>query len=205
MEKDIPPELQGKVEEARAKLIESAAEGSDEFLEKYLGEGELTKEEILQGLALATRNRTCVPVICGAATKNIGASILLEAIIQLFPSPQDHAETAPVIGKHPQTGDDVKVGMTNDDHFSAYVFKTTIDPFMGRLTYVKVESGSLDADSNFYNSVRNVKEKGGHLYHVLGKKTTQVGKASAGDIVVIGKLKDTQTGDTICTYVSLCV
>jgi elongation factor G len=198
-ETDVPAELQGKVDEARKKLIESAAEGSDELLEKYLGDGELTKEEILQGLALAVKNRSCVPVLCGAATKNIGTTVLLEAITQLLPCPQERAKTSPLTGLHPQTGEDVAVMMTDGDPFSAYVFKTSIDPFMGRLSYIKVQSGSLDADSHFYNSVRNVKEKGGHLYHVLGKKATQVGKVSAGEIVAIAKLKDTLTGDTICT------
>ncbi len=198
-ETDVPAELQGKVDDARKKLIESAAEGSDELLEKYLGDGELSKEEILQGLALATRNRSCVPILCGAATKNIGTTVLLDAITQLLPPPQERAKAVPLTGHHPQTGEDVAVTMTDADPFSAYVFKTTIDPFMGRLTYIKVQSGSLEADSHFYNSVRNVKEKGGHLYRMLGKKSTQVGKVSAGDIVAIGKLKDTLTGDTICT------
>lgn len=198
-ESDIPADMAGKVEEARKKLIESAAEGSDELLEKYLGEGELTEEEILQGLALATKNRSCVPVLCGAATKNIGTTLVEEALIQLLPSPQERAQSVPVTGSNPQTSEDITVNMSADDPFSAYVFKTTIDPFMGRLTYIKVQSGTLDGDSNFYNPVRNTKEKGGHLYKLLGKKTTQVGKATAGEIVAIGKLKDTQTGDTICT------
>ncbi len=197
-ETDVPAELMGKVEEARKKLIESAAEGSDELLEKYLGEGELTKEEILEGLALAVRNRSCVPVLCGVATKNIGTTLLLDAMIRLLPSPQERAAAHPIKGTNPQTGEEVVVTMTEENPFSAYVFKTTIDPFMGRLTYIKVHSGTLDADSTFYNAVRNTKEKGGHLYRLLGKKTTQIGKASAGDIVAIGKLKDTQTGDTIC-------
>lgn len=198
-ESDIPAELTGKVEEARKKLVESAAEGSDDLLEKYIGEGDLTTEEILQGLALATRNRTCVPVLCGSATKNIGTTVLMEAIIQLLPTPQDRAETFPMTGHNLQTGEEVAITMTEDSPLSAYVFKTAIDPFMGRLTYLKIHSGTLEADAHFFNSVRNAKEKGGHLYHLLGKKATQVGKVSAGEIVAIGKLKDTQTGDTICS------
>jgi len=198
-ESDIPPEWAGRVEEARKKLIEHAAEGSDELLEKYLGEGELTEEEILVGLAQATRNRSCVPVLCGAATKNIGTTLLLEGVVQWLPSPEDRAHDAPIIGRNPQTGEDMAITMSTDEPFSAYVFKTTIDPFMGRLTYIKVQSGTLDGDANFYNPVRNAKEKGGHLYQLLGKKTTQVGRVAAGEIVAIGKLKDTQTGDTICT------
>jgi elongation factor G len=197
-EMDIPAELTQKVAEARKKLIESAAEGSDELLEKYLGEGELSKEEILEGLALAIRNRSCVPVLCGAATKNIGTTLLTEAIVHLLPSPQEQAKRKPITGRNPQTEEAVVVPLNEEEPFSAYVFKTTIDPFMGRLTYIKVQSGTLDADSHFYNSVRHAKEKGGHLYRLLGKKATQIGKVSAGDIVAIAKLKDTQTGDTLC-------
>ncbi len=198
-ELDIPGDMAEKVEEARKKLIESAAEGSDELLEKYLGEGELTNKEILEGLALATRNRSCVPVLCGAATKNIGTTVLVDAMQDLLPSPQERAEFTPVTASNPKNDEKSVIHMSVDDPFSAYVFKTSIDPFVGRLTYIKVQSGILDADSQFYNPLRNTKEKGGHLYHMLGKKTMQVGKVVAGDIVAIGKLKDTQTGDTICT------
>jgi len=198
-ESDIPADLAGKVEEARKKLTECAAEGSDELLEKYLGGGDLTTEEILQGLAWATRNRSCVPVLCGAATKNIGTTLLMEAIIQLLPSPQERAEAFSTTGHNPQTGEDEAITMTDDSPLAAYVFKTAIDPFMGRLTYLKIQSGTLEGDVHFFNSIRNTKEKGGHLYHLLGKKATQIGKVSAGEIVTIGKLKDTQTGDTLCT------
>jgi len=198
-ELDMPGDMVETVKEARKKLIESAAEGSDELLEKYLGEGELTDKEIIQGLALATRNRSCVPVLCGAATKNIGTTVLVDAMQNLLPSPQERAESTPVTASNPKNNEEIVVHMSMDDPFSAYVFKTTIDPFIGRLTYIKVQSGTLDADSHFYNPLRNVKEKGGHLYHMLGKKTMQIGKAVAGDIVAIGKLKDTQTRDTICT------
>jgi len=198
-ERDIPVELAEKVGEARKKLLECAAEGSDELLEKYLGEGNLTEEEILQGLALATRNRSCVPVVCGAAIKNIGTTLLMEAIIQCLPSPHERAEAFPVSGHNPQTGEDEEITMTDESPFSAYVFKTAIDPFMGRLTYLKVQSGILEGDAHFFNSVQNAKEKGGHLYRLLGKKATQIGKVSAGEIVAIGKLKDTQTGDTLCS------
>ncbi len=195
---NIPEEMAGKVEEAQKKLMECAAEGSDALLEKYLGEGDLTAEEILQGLVSGTRKRSCIPVVCGAATKNIGTTLLTEAIIHFLPSPQERAADHPMTGHNPQTGENETIIMADDSPFSAYVFKTAIDPFMGRLTYLKVQSGVLESDSHFFNPVRNAKEKGGHLYHLLGKKATQVGKVSAGEIAAIGKLKDTQTGDTIC-------
>ena len=125
--------------------------------------------------------------------------VLVDAMQNLLPSPQERAESTPVTASKPKNNEEVVIKMSVDDPFSAYVFKTTIDPFIGRLTYIKIQSGALDADSQFYNPLRNAKEKGGHLYHMLGKKTMQVGKAVAGDIVAIAKLKDTQTGDTICT------
>ncbi|MDT7041140.1 elongation factor G [Candidatus Nitronereus thalassa] len=195
---EIPDNLTKFVAEARKKLIECAAEGSDELLEKYLGEGELTEEEILEGLKLGVGNQSFVPVLCGAATKNIGTTLLTDAILHLLPSPQEQSKRKPVTGRNPQTEEEQVVPLYEEDPFSAYVFKTTIDPFMGRLTYIKVQSGVLEADSHFYNSVRHAKEKGGHLYRLLGKKTTQIDRVSAGDIVAIAKLKDTQTGDTIC-------
>jgi len=195
---EIPTELSTKVEEFRKKLVECAAETSDELVEKYLAEGELSEEEISDGLSLGTRKRMFIPVLCGSAIRNIGTSALHDALIRFLPSPLQRAEIFKCVGTNPQTGEEVTREPSPEEPFSAFVFKTSIDPFMGRLTYIRVQSGSLDADSHFFNSVRNSKERGGHLFHLLGKKYTQVEKIVAGEIAAIGKLKDTQTGDTIC-------
>ncbi len=197
-EEPIPEDLNDAVSELRKQLIENAAETNDDLVEKYLREGDLTQEEIVQGLVLGTKTRRFIPVLCGSAIRNVGITTLQEAIVQFLPSPVERAAASPLTGTHPQTGEEVTRAMSADEPFSGFAFKTTIDPFMGRLTYVKVCSGVLEADSNFFNPVRNAKEKGGHLYRLLGKKSTQTERAAAGEIVAIGKLKDTQTGDTIC-------
>lgn len=198
-EEDVPADLKEKIAELRKQLVETVAETNDELVEKYLSEGDLTQEEVLQGLILGAKTRQFIPVLCGSALLNLGTTVLHQAVIQCLPSPDERAEAMQSAGSHPQTSEELVRPMDAKEPLSGYVFKTTIDPFMGRLTYLKVCSGVLEADSTFFNSVRNVKEKGGHLYYMQGKKSTQTQQAKAGEIVVMGKLKETQTGDTICT------
>ena len=195
---EISSDLIERVEEARKRLVENVAETNDQLVEKYLAEGDLTTEEIVDGLTLGTLDRKFVPILCGSAVKNIGPAELLDAAARYLPSPSDREKTHPITGKNPQTDEEIQRHVDPGDPFSAVVFKTIIDPFMGRMTYIRVVSGSLQADSAFFNSSRNAKERGGHIFLPLGKKYTQTEKVSAGDIAAIGKLKDTQTGDTIC-------
>lgn len=195
---DIPPELGEAAAEARRKLVEGVAETDDRLVEKYLAEGDLTAEEIVHGLRTGTRARTLVPVLCGSAVRNIGTSAVLDALAAYLPSPVDRAATYPLTGTHPHTGEPVTRQPSPSEPLSGYVFKTIIDPFMGRLSYVRILSGTLEADAPFFNSSRRLKEKGGHLFYILGKKYTSVPALSAGEIAAIGKLKDTQTGDTVC-------
>lgn len=192
-----PAELEGPLAEAKKKLVEGVAETEDRLVEKYLAEGDLTVEEIRSGLKVGTQSKALVPVLCGSAVRNIGTAVLLDALAAYLPSPAEAATRRPLVGTHPGTGESATRVPTPFEPLSAHVFKTIIDPFMGRLTYARVLSGTLEADSAFYNPTRSVKEKGGHLFSILGKKYTQVPKVSAGDICAIGKLKDTQTGDTI--------
>ncbi len=195
---EVPADLSGSVEEARKALAEVAAESEDRLLEKYLSEGDLTVEEIRQGLQAGTRSKAVVPVFCGSALRQIGTSALLDALGGYLPSPVAAAALRPIDGTQPPQGEPISRQASPSDPFSAFVFKTIIDPFVGRLNYVRVLSGTLTADSPFFNATRDAKEKGGHLFAILGKKYTQVSAAGAGEIVAIGKLKDTQTGDTIC-------
>ncbi len=195
---DVPSELSGALGEARKALAEAAAETEDQLLEKYLGEGDLSVEEIQRGLQAGTGSKAIVPALGGSAVRNIGPAALLDAMAAYLPSPAGAASARPLEGTHPENGEAVTRQATETDPFSALVLKTIIDPFVGRLNYVRVFSGTLPADSSFFNATRQSKEKGGHLFTILGKKYTQVPSASAGDIVAIGKLKDTQTGDTIC-------
>ncbi len=197
-EGEIPKDLAAAADQARKKLVEGVAETDDQLVEKYLAEGDLQADEVRKGLKSGTLSQAFVPVLCGSALRNVGTSALLDAIVEFLPSPADRAAVMPLEGTHPSTGEAAVRQPTPSDPFSGFVFKTIIDPFVGRLSYVRVLSGTLEADTPFFNATRQVKEKGGHLFTILGKKYTSVPSASAGDIIAIGKLKDTQTGDTIC-------
>lgn len=194
----IPEHEQAVVGEARKCVQEGVAEHDDRLLEQYLAVGELTQDDLMKGLRLGVQAGTIVPLYSGSATENIGIVPLLNAIVDLLPSPMERATTAPLTGLHPDTGERITRRALHEDPFSGLVFKTLIDPFVGRLSFLRIVSGVLHADSTVFNSSRGTKEKSGHLYAVLGKKHTALSSAGAGDIVAIGKLKDTQTGDTLC-------
>ena len=194
----IPEHARTLVADARKRVQEGVAECDDRLLEQYLAMGELTQEDLREGLRLAVRARTIVPLYSGSAIRNIGIVPLLNAIVDLLPSPIDRTLPSSLEGLHPDTGEAVRRHAVHEDPFSGIVFKTLIDPFIGRLSFLRVLSGVLHQDSMVFNSSRGSKEKCGHLYAVLGKKHTALSSAGAGEIVAIGKLKDTQTGDTLC-------
>lgn len=194
---EIPAAMGGEVEAARKKLMEGVAEADDQLLEKYLGEGTLTTAEVLQGLKAGIMSRGLFPVLCGSGGKNVGSTELLNAIVSVLPSPVESAKACPVQATKGDGKEPVSLSTDGAGPFVAYVFKTIIDPFMGRLNYMRVYSGSLAADAGFLNATRSTKEKGGRLFHGVGKKYSPIEKAVAGDIVAIAKLKDTQTGDTL--------
>jgi len=195
---DIPTDHEASSTEHRRRLTELVAETNDQLVEKYLTDGELSDEDLIDGLTIGTLERKIVPVLCGSATEHMGMTSLLEAMVRFLPSPEDRANLHPLVGTQPQTHEKCRQQPDAQAPFSGLSFKTTIDPFMGRLTYVRVMSGTLQADTAFLNASRQTKEKGGHLFFSIGKKHQQVNQACAGDIVAIAKLKDTQTGDTIC-------
>jgi elongation factor G len=184
--------------DARKRIQEAVAERDDRLLEQYLAAGELAQEDLINELRLGIHAGTIVPLYSGSALKNIGTIPLLNAIVDFLPSPMDRTARTPLEGLHPDTGEAVTRRAVQEDSFSGIVFKTLIDPFVGRLSYLRILSGVLHADSTVFNSSRRSKEKSGHLYSVLGKKHTLVPSAGVGEIVAIGKLKDTQTGDTLC-------
>ena len=195
---DVPADLDSQVGEARKRLVESAAETDDQLVEKYLAQSDLAAAEILQGMKAGTCARKFVPVFCGSAVRNIGTTPLLDALAAYLPSPVEAAALRPIKGTDSNSGGEAVRAPVVADPFSAYVFKTLIDPFAGHLSYLRVMSGTLQADAPFLNASRRVKEKGGHLFTILGKKYAPVQQAGPGDIVAIAKLKDTQTGDTVC-------
>ena len=201
----IPEQVRTVVKDARKRIQEAVAERDDRLLEQYLAEEELTQEDLMNGLRLGVQAGTIVPLFSGSAIKNIGIVPLLNGIVDFLPSPMDRASKVPLEGLHPDTGETVSRRAVHEDPFSGIVFKTLIDPFIGRLSYLRVLSGMLHADSPVFNSSQSSKEKSGHLYWVLGKKHTVVPSAGAGEIVAVGKLKDTQTGDTLCDeHVLIC-
>lgn len=197
-ELQVPGILSSHVNEARKRFQEAAAESDDSLLERYLSSGELEQDDIVSGLRAGVQKGIVVPAYAGSALKNIGIVPLLNGIVELLPSPGDRDRLVPLSGSHPDNGAAVARHPTAEDPFSGLIFKTIIDPFVGRLSYIRVMSGTLKSDSLLFNATRKAKEKSGHLYQLLGKKHTTVAMAEAGDIVAIGKLKDTQTGDTVC-------
>ena len=194
----LPESYAASVAEARRQLIEAAAVTDDALLEAYLGGGDLSMEQIHRGLATAVRTGRILPVLCGSAARHIGIQSLLDAILRLLPAPTHHRAEHFTQAVHPDHSAPVTREGRPDEKLSAFAFKTIIDPFMGRMTYVRVFSGSLQADSPIFNASRQVRERGGHLFTVIGKKYQTVPALAAGEIGAIGKLKDTQTGDTLC-------
>ena len=190
---DIPDEYKDEADTARMELIEAAAEGEDELLMKYLEGEELSSEEIARGLLAAVRGRSYIPVFVAAGSAEIGIAPLLNAMIDLVPSP---ADVPPVIAR----------GMDGDEELTAsdagplavYVWKTTADPFVGKITYFRVYSGVLTADSRVWNQSKDEEERLGNLHIMRGKEQEAVKLVHAGDIATVPKLGNTSTGDTLC-------
>ncbi|RNC69611.1 MAG: elongation factor G [Desulfuromonadales bacterium] len=194
-EEAIPAEYLDEARRLRDILVETAAEAYDGLTEKYLETGELTEEEILDGLRVGTLRYTFTPVFCGSATLNIGVHQLLDAICACLPSPLDRGA---VVGTNPKTGEMAARRPDESEPFSALVFKTTSDPYTGKITIFRVYSGTLNSDSTIYNPVRDCEERIGQIYELEGKKQKAIKQAVAGDIVAVAKLKETLTGDTLC-------
>jgi len=190
---EIPPEFSEAVEEARMELIEAAAEGEDELLLKYLEGEELSVDEITTGLSKVVQAGTFVPVFVSSGTAEIGLSKILEAIIKLMPSP---AERGPVIAKG--VSDDEELSASDSGHLAAYVWKTTADPFVGKITYFRVYSGVLSADSRIWNQVAGLEERVGNVALMRGNEQLSVKNIHCGDIATVPKLNDTSTSHTLC-------
>ncbi len=193
-ETEIPTDLADRVEEYRESLVEKAAEGKDELIEKYLEAGELSDEEIIEGLRAGVLAGTISPVFCGSALKNIGMHQLMDTIPNLTPSPLERP--APK-GKMAGTDEEVECNPDPDGPVIAQVFKTFVDPFAGRVNVFRVYSGVLKSDSQLYNLNKDKKERIGQVVYLLGKKQTAVEEIGVGDIGAVVKLSETGTGDTL--------
>lgn len=191
---EIPADLKDQGKKYREKLMEAVAESDDALIEKYLETGELSDEEITQGLSLGISNNTFTPVLCGSATLNMGVQPLLDLIADYFPSPQDRP---PITIINSQTNAEETLKVTSDGPFAGFVFKTISDPYTGKLTIFKIYSGTLNSDTTIYNATRRVKEKIGQLLKLEGKGQKPINPGIAGDIVALAKLKETTTNDTL--------
>ena len=194
-EMEIPADYLDEARRLRELMVETVAEAYDALTEKYLESGELTEEEIIDGLRVGTMRNTFTPVLCGSATMNIGVPQLLDAICAYLPSPLDRTKA---VGYHPKSKELTERAPAETEPFSALVFKTTSDPYTGKITIMRVYSGVLNSDSVTYNSTRDIQERIGQIYELEGKKQKPIKQAVAGDIVAVSKLKETITGDTLC-------
>jgi elongation factor G len=194
-ESDIPGDLQDAAEELRLKLLENVSETDDELLEKYLDGKELSSDELKKAIRDAVRQGKLFPILYGSATRQVGIHQLMDAVMDYLPSPLDEGSTE---GKNPVTGEVEKRSQDPTAPFSAYVFKTIIDPFAGKLSVMRVISGKIASDLTCYNPNKQSKEKIGHMFRLEGKKQEPVKEAAAGEIVAAAKLKEVGTGDTLC-------
>ena len=193
---DVPADLVDQVNEMREFMIEAAAEGTDELMEKYLDGGELTEDEIKEGIRARTLANEIIPVLGGSAFKNKGVQAMLDAVIDYMPSP---SEVKAIEGTLLDKDDTVAIREADDDApFSALAFKIATDPFVGTLTFFRVYSGKLESGTGVYNSVKEKKERVGRMVQMHANSREEIKEVLAGDIAAAIGLKDVTTGDTLC-------
>ncbi len=193
-EGDVPDSLSDQVARYREQLVEAIAEADDELLNKYLEGEELSQEELTRGLRAGIASGSVVPVLAGAASKGIGASLILDAVAQYLPSPLDGGEIA---AKNASTDQEESLKADPAGPLAALVFKTTADPYVGKLTYLRVFSGTLKGDSQAWNSNKGAAERIGQISTLRGKSQEPTPQLVAGDIGALAKLAETSTGDTL--------
>ncbi|MDD5945492.1 MAG: elongation factor G [Clostridia bacterium] len=194
-EQEIPADMLEKAEEYRTNLVESAAELDEELMDKYLGGEELTIDEIKGALRKGCIACEVVPVFCGSAYRNKGVQALLDGVIDYMPAPTDIPS---IKGTDPATGEEVERHSSDTEPFSALAFKIMNDPFVGKLAFFRVYSGTLDAGSYVYNSVKGKKERVGRILQMHANHRQEIERVYSGDIAAAVGLKFTTTGDTLC-------
>ena len=190
----VPASLESEVESAREAIMEEAAGADEELMEKYFEEMTLSPEDTMKGLRKGIQDGSVVPVVCCDSLTRVGLGKLLDNIVDLLPSPAGRE----IKGVNPKTNDEETRVCEDGQPFSAQVFKTLADPFVGKLSLIKINSGVLTGDMTVYNANAEKNEKPGTIYNMLGKKTTAVPKAVAGDICALAKLGSVATGHTLC-------
>lgn len=198
-EGEIPASHAEEAGKAHEALVEMIAEGNDELMEEFFASGTLPVEHIVSGLQQAVRERRMFPILCAAASQNIGADLLLTFAAEVFPSPLERPPLPAV-----QNGNEITKAIAPNEAPSVFVFKTSADPFAGRVTYFKVMSGIVKDDAHLTNMRSNVSERLAHIATPFGKVLQPVTELRAGDIGAVAKLKETLTGDTLCEK-STCV
>ena len=191
---DIPVDLVDTCNEWREKLVEAAAEASEDLMNKYLEEGDLSEEEIKQAIRTRTIAGEIVPMLCGSAFKNKGVQAMLDAVIDYMPSPLD----IPPVEGETESGEASQREASDDAPFAALAFKIMTDPYVGQLTFFRVYSGTVNAGDTIYNSVKGKKERMGRILQMHANTREEIKEVRAGDIAAAVGLKDATTGDTIC-------
>ncbi len=194
--KEIPADMRAQAEEYREAMMEAAADASEELMEKYLEEGELSAEEIKQGLRIRTLSNEIVPCLCGSAFKNKGVQAMLDAVIEYMPSPVDVPPIKGVLDD--AAGTEAERKPSDDEPFAALAFKIATDPFVGTLTFFRVYSGVLRSGDTVYNPVKSKRERVGRIVQMHANSRDEIKEVRAGDIAAAVGLKDVTTGDTLC-------
>ena len=196
IESDIPADMMDAVETEREALVETIVEADDELMERYLEGETISDDEIKSTLKKGILSRTVIPILCGAATKDVGIDVFMDTIANIMPSPADRG---PKKATNAKDGSETEVLPDPNGPFSGFVFKTIADPFAGRLSLFRIVSGKLGSDGSFYNSTKEVRERYNQLLVVAGKEQKPAKEAGPGSIVAVAKLKETFTGDTLCS------
>ena len=192
---DIPDDMQDAAQSQREALVEMVAEGDEELMEKFFDAGDLTPEELTEGIRTAVRDRLLFPVLCTSALHGIGTDRVLETMVNYLPSPDERNDYS---GKNPADESEMSAAVDADGKFAALVFKTVADPYAGRISLLKVFSGSASADALMLNPRRGSMEKLANLTLVQGKQYEATPRVVAGQLCAVAKLKDIHTGDTLC-------
>jgi elongation factor G len=192
--RDVPAELLEQAKEWREKLVETAAEATEDLMNKYLEEGDLSEEEIKKALRTRTINGEIVPMMCGTAFKNKGVQAMLDAVIEYLPSPVD----IPPVGGHDEDDQPVTRAASDEEKFAALAFKIMTDPFVGQLIFFRVYSGVINSGDTVYNPIKGKKERVGRILQMHANQREEIKEVRAGDIAAAVGLKEATTGETLC-------
>ena len=192
--REIPADLKAECDKWRENMVEAAAEATEELMNKYLEEGDLSEEDILAGLRMRTIAFEIVPMVCGSAFKNKGVQAMLDKVVELMPAPTD----IPPTKAEDADGNEIRLRAADDERFSALAFKIMTDPFVGQLIFFRVYSGVINAGDTVYNPIKGKKERIGRIVQMHANAREPLTEVRAGDIAAAIGLKDASTGDTLC-------